>query len=222
VFHLRADDGAPIGVPFQPRLEPGTKVNYQPAAVVDAAAHRFVISDGAAKIYLVEAAAQPQPHLRAVAEAEAGPYPIGSRPVVLGDAVLAVGGGSHLLRFSLPSLTPSGEFALPAPVVWGPHAVGDAALLATADEQLILISSEGEVVWGVKLEHGDLAGEPLSTEDDVLVTYKKGIMERRAMGDGAAVAAKDLEHPLTSGPVRFQQRLVLSAHDGTLLVVDGP
>ena len=197
-------------------------VNYQPAAVVDAAARRFVIADGREKIYLVEAAAQPQLHLRAVAEAKAGPYPIGSRLIVLGNVVLAVGGESHLLRFSLPSLEPSGELPLPAPVVWGPHVVGNAALLATADEQLILISSAGEVVWSMKIEHGDLAGEPLSEQDSVLVAYKKGIIERRAMGDGAALAAKDLEHPLASGPVRFQQRLVFAAHDGTLLVVDGP
>lgn len=222
VFYLRAEDGAQIGVPFQPQLEPGKTVAYQPAAVVDAAAHRFVIADGSEKIYLVEAATQPQPHLRAIAEAKAGPYSIGSRPVVLGDAVLAVGGGSHLLRFSLPSLKPSGEFALPAPVVWGPYAAGNAALLATADEQLILISSAGEVVWSVKLDHGDLAGEPLSVDDAVLVAYKKGIIERRATGDGTALATKDLEHPLASGPVRFQQRLVISAHDGTLLVVDEP
>jgi hypothetical protein len=222
VFYLRADDGAPLGVPFQPRVEPGTSVAYQPAAVVDGAARRFVIADGGEKIYLVEAATEPQPHLRAVAEAKVGPYPIESRPVVLGDVVLAVGGKSHLLRFSLPSLEPSGESALPAPVVWGPHAVGNSALLATADEQLILVSPAGQVEWSVKLEHGDLAGEPLSAQDGVLVAYRKGVMERRALGVGAALAAKDLEHPLASGPVRFQQRLLLSAHDGTLLVVDGP
>jgi hypothetical protein len=222
VFYLQADDGAQIGVPFQPRLEPGKAVAFQPAAVAEAADRRFVIADGSEKIYLVEAAAQPQPHLRAVAEAKAGPYPIASRPVVLGDAVLAVGSGTHLLRFSLPALEPTGEIALSAPVVWGPHAVGKAALLATADEQLTLISSAGEVVWSVKSEHGDLAGDPLSAEDAVLIAFKKGIIERRALGDGASLAAKDLEHPLASGPVRFQQRLVLSAHDGTLLVVDGP
>jgi hypothetical protein len=100
--------------------------------------------------------------------------------------------------------------------------VGNVALLATADEQLILISPAGQVEWSVKLEHGDLAGEPLSAQDAVLVAYRKGVIERRALGDGAALAAKDLEHPLASGPVRFQQRLLLSAHDGTLLVVDGP
>jgi hypothetical protein len=197
-------------------------VNYQPAAIVDAPARQFVVADGGEKIYLVEAAAQPQPHLRTVAEAKAGPYPIQSRLIVLGEVVLAVGGESHVLRFRLPSLEPAGESALPAPVVWGPHAIGDAALLATADEQLILLSPEGQVTWSVKLEHGDLTGEPLSAQDSVIVVYRKGIVERRAMDDGAALAAKDLEHPLESGPVRFQQRLVLCASDGTLLVVDEP
>jgi hypothetical protein len=86
----------------------------------------------------------------------------------------------------------------------------------------MLISPEGQATWRVPLEHGDLAGEPLNVHDGVLLAYRKGIFERRAAGDGAASAAKDLEHPLASGPVRFQQRLVLSAHDGTLLVVDAP
>jgi hypothetical protein len=222
VFYLRSVDGAPMGVPFQPRLEPGTEVNYQPAAVVDAANRRFVIADGREAIYLVEANLQPQPHLRAIAQAKSGPYPIESRVVVQGESAFAVGGSSHLLRFSLPSLEASGELALPAPVVWGPHAVANGVLVATADEQLILVAPDGQIAWRAKLEHGDLAGEPLPIQDAVLLAYRKGIVERRSAADGAAIAAKDLEHPLTSGPVRFQQRLVLAAHDGTLLVIDGP
>jgi hypothetical protein len=222
VFYLSSDDGAPLAIPFQPRLEPGAAVNYQPAAAVDHAAGQFVISDGAEKIYLVEAQTQPQSHLRAVAEAKSGPFPIESRIVVLGGAAFAVGGSSHLLRFNLPSLEPAGEFILPSPVVWGPFATTNGVLLATADEHLMLISPDGQTAWRVPLEHGDLAGEPLDIPDGVLLAYRKGIVERRAAGDGAAMAAKDLEHPLASGPVRFQQRLVFSAHDGTLLVVDAP
>jgi hypothetical protein len=197
-------------------------VNYQPAAVVDPANLRFVIPDGREAIYLVEANQQPQPHLRAVAQVKSGPYPIESRVVIQGDAAFAVGGSSHLLRYSLPSLEATGELPLPAPVVWGPHAIPIGVLLATADEQLILVGPDGQIAWSVKLEHGDLVGEPLAMPDAVLLAYRKGMIERRAAADGAAIAAKDLEHPLASGPVRFQQRLVLAAHDGTLLVIDGP
>ena len=185
VFYLSSDDGAQVGVPFQPRLEPGTAVNYQPAAIVDAANRRFVIADGREAIYLVEANLQPQPHLRAVAQAKSGPYPIESRVVVQGDVALAVGGSSHLLRFSLPSLEATGELALPAPVVWGPHAIASGVLVATADEQLILVAPDGQIAWSVKLEHGDLAGEPLAMQDAVLLAYRKGVVERRATADGS-------------------------------------
>jgi tetratricopeptide (TPR) repeat protein len=222
VFYLRTADGTQMAAPFQPRLEPGTNVDYRTAAVVDSAANRFVIADGGEKIYLVEAVAQPQRHLRAFAEAKAGPFPIESRIVVLGDVGLAVAGSSHVLRFSLPSLESAGELALTAPVVWGPYPVANGVLLATADDHLVFISPGGETAWRVPIEHGDLAGEPLAVQDGVLLAYRKGIIERRSTADGTALAAKDLEHPLASGPVRFQQRLVLSAHDGTLLVVDGP
>lgn len=222
VFYLSSADGSKLATPFQPRLQPQTTLQYQPAKVVDAAARRFVIADGQEKIYVVAVVDRPQPHLEAVAEANSGPYRIESPVIVLGDAALAVAGGSHVVRFKLPSLEAAGESTLLAPVVWGPFRVGDAMLLATADEQLMAVSEAGKVTWQAPLEHGDLAGAPLALPDSVLMTYRKGIVERRAMADGKPLATLDLEQPLATGPVQFLQRIVLSAQDGTLLVVDPP
>ncbi|MEX0610987.1 MAG: hypothetical protein WD229_02600, partial [Pirellulales bacterium] len=129
---------------------------------------------------------------------------------------------SHLVRFRLPSLEAAGEASLPAPVVWGPFRAGDSLLLATADEQLVAVSPSGEIAWQVAIEHGDLAGAPLVTEGTVLLAYRAGIIERRSLADGKPLAATDVEHPLATGPVRFLQRLVLAANDGTLLVIDQP
>ena len=222
VFYLNSADGSQWGTPFQPRLAPRTTVNYSRAAVVDHAARRFVITDGREKIYLVAAVDQPQPHLQAVAETDLGPHAIESSVVVLGDVALAIGGDAHVVRFTLPSLEPAGESQLPAPVIWGPFRTDEGALMATADEHLLLVSADGEIAWRVPLEHGDPAGEPLVLEGSVLVAYRNGILERRALADGKPLAATDVEHSLAAGPVRFLNRLVLSAHDGTLLVVDQP
>ena len=147
VFYLSATDGTSFATPFQPRLQPGTTMSYAPAGVVNAAERRFVISDGREKIYLVAAVDQPSPHLAAVAEASAGPYPIQSRMIVLGEVAIAVAGDSHVARFRLPSLEPAGVSNLSGPVVWGPFAAGDAILLATAEGQLALISPSGEEIW---------------------------------------------------------------------------
>jgi outer membrane protein assembly factor BamB len=222
VFLLSAADGSTVGMPFQPRLAPRTTLPYQPAGVVDAESRRFVITDGSENIYLLAATDAPQPHLAAITEAKVGPYPITSPLVVLGDMVVAVGDDSHLVRYRLPSLESVGETKLPAPVVWGPFAMTDSVLLATADNHLMLVSKEGEEKWRAPMEHGPLTGAPLATADGVLLAYRNGIVERRSAADGKVQATKDVEHPLSAGPIRFSQRLVLTAHDGTLLVVDQP
>jgi outer membrane protein assembly factor BamB len=222
VFLLNSADGANLAMPFQPRLEPRTTVDYRVAGVVDAEARRFVISDGSEKIYLLAATEEPQPHLAAIAEASVGPYPINSALVVVEETVVAVGGDSHLVRYRLPTLESAGETKLPAPVAWGPYAAGGDVLVATADEHLILVSAAGDEKWRVALEHGTLAGAPLSSDGGVLIAYRNGAVERRAVADGKVLATIDTEHPLAAGPVQFAQRLVLTAHDGTLLVVDQP
>ncbi len=222
VFLLSAVDGSKVATPFQPTLTPQKEWQYTPAAVIDGDPNRFVISDSEENIYLIERAHQPQPHLAAQATGKVGPNPIESPVVVLGDSAMAVAGSSHLLRFKLPSMEPVGEANLPAPAVWGPFRVGEFMLLATANNQLMAIASDGQVAWQAPLEYGDLAGAPLAQQDSLLIAYRKGIVERRSLADGKPLAAKDVEQPLASGPVEFMQRLVVAANDGTILVIDQP
>lgn len=222
IFLLNPSNGEQLAAPFQPRLEPRTVVEYRPAGVGSAADRRFVISDGQEKLYLVNLVDTPQPHLEGVAEGKVSPMKITSPVAVLGELAIAAAEGGHLLRYKLPSLEAAGDVALPGEAVWGPFRVGEQALLATADEQLVAVSPNGEVAWKAALEHGELAGPPLAVEGGVLLAFRKGIVERRNMADGKPAAKRDVEHPLAAGPVRFMQRLVLAADDGTLLVVDQP
>ena len=94
--------------------------------------------------------------------------------------------------------------------------------LLTANEQLVAVQADGGIAWAVTLEGGDLAGPPLAADDSVLLAYRKGILERRGLADGQPAGKLDVEHPLAAGPVRFLDRIVLTAHDGTLLVVEQP
>jgi hypothetical protein len=126
------------------------------------------------------------------------------------------------VRYRLPSLEPAGEIDMPSQVAWGPFIVGEHALVATADEKLVGISGQGDVTWTQPLAHGDLAGPPLAIEDNVLLAYRQGFVERRGMSDGKPLGDRDVEHPLIAGPVQFLGRVVLTSNDGTLLVVDQP
>jgi hypothetical protein len=222
VFYLNSADGTRLAAPFQPRLEPQTTLGFKPAVPVGNDGRQFVITDGRQKVYLVALNDKPTPHLKEVKQGDVGPHPIESPLVVLGDSVLAIAGGTHLLRFKIPTMETSGETNLPAPLEAGPYQMGDLLLITTADEKLLALSATGEVKWQGPLQHGPLAGPPLVLPDGILLTYRKGIIERRAAADGKPLATLNVEQPLATGPVAFMQHLVATAADGTLLVVDKP
>jgi outer membrane protein assembly factor BamB len=222
VFYLNPADGQSLAMPFQPRLQPRKKVPYQPAAQADDAGRQFVITDGHEKIYLVELVDQPQPHFNTVTDGNVGAFPIVSPIVVMDQAALAVTDGGQLTRFELPSLKTVGQTDLPGDVVWGPYRVGDLLLVVTANDQLVAVRADGSIAWADAVKAGDLAGEPLATEDGILLAYRHGILERRGVADGQSIGKLDVEHPLAAGPVRFMDHIVLTAHDGTLLVVEQP
>jgi outer membrane protein assembly factor BamB len=221
VFYLSSADGTRVATPFQPRVEPGTTFNYKQAGAATGGS-QFVITDGAKKIYVVAVVDQPQPHLQALKEAEVGPRPIVSPIVVLGEIALAVAGDTRIVRFKLPGLESGGETNLSAPVEWGPYAAGDLALVSTVEQKLAAIPASGELKWEVPLEHGPLAGPPLVVGDGVYLSFRKGIVERRSLADGNPTGSLNVEHPLATGPVAFQQKLVAAAADGTLLVIEPP
>jgi hypothetical protein len=222
VFYLSSTDGSRLAIPFQPRIDTQTRLEFKTAMVVGNDNRQFLISDGKQKTYLVGLVDKPQAHFELIKEADLGPRPIDSPFVVLNDTALGVSGGTHLLRFRLPTLESAGETTLPAPIEWGPYRIGDMAVTATADGKLLAISSAGEIKWQSALAHGALAGPPLVVADGVLLAYRKGVLERRAMADGKPLAALNIEQPVAAGPIEFLQRVVLATNDGSLLVVDKP
>lgn len=225
VFYLDPASGQPLATAFQPRLQPGTTVEYRPAAAVGSEGRQFVIADGREKIYLVALVDRPQPHLTTVTEAMVGSFPIVSPLVVVDETVCGVTDGNQLVRFRLPSLEAVGGTDLQEQVLWGPYRMGRQVVLITADDRMMAVSMDGDVAWNVPLEiaaASDLAGPPLVTDDAIYLAYRQGILERRLPADGQSSAQLDVHHPLATGPVRFEQRVVLTAHDGTLLVVDQP
>ena len=223
VFYLNPADGQPLAAPFQPRLEPGTKVPYQPAGQVDETGRQFVITDGHEKIYLVELVDAPQPHFKTVTEKSVGAFPIVSPILVIDKTAFAVCDGGQLTRFALPSLENVGQTDLPGDVVWGPYRVGRLLVVATANDQLVAVQER----WLDRLVRRD---RRKATWPDRRWRPATACSWRTArvfsngadLANGQLAGRLDVEHPLAAGPVRLMDRIVLTAHDGTLLVVEQP
>jgi outer membrane protein assembly factor BamB len=222
VFYLDPANGQSLATPFQPRLEPGTKVLYQPACQVDESGRQFVITDGQGKIYLAELVPGPQASFKIVAEQSVGAFPIVSRLLALDNVAFAACDGGQLTRYTLPALTNAGQTNLPGDVAWGPYRAGNLVIVATANGQLVAVGADGTIAWADAIKEGELAGPPLAADDGILLAYRKGVLERLNLADGQIAGRLDVEHPLEAGPVRLLDKIVLTTHDGTLLVVKQP
>ena len=214
--------GKPACAPFQPPLTPEADYRWLPPVVVGMGnSAQLVLSDGNEKIYLLSRQAEPQPHLVASAESLVGPSPLVSRLATLGNAVLAGTEDGRLIPFQLPELKAAEGIELGAPVVWGPYPAGDRLILATANDEL-LCTDGSTVVWRRPLPDGLPINHPLTVEGDVFLLWQNSTLTRHRLDNGQPSGSLSLDEPVVAGPVPMGSRLVLSSHDGTLLVVETP
>ena len=211
--------GQPLAAPFQPALKPGTVKNWLPASAIDD--KQFVITDGVEAIHLIAVQTAPQPHLTAVKDAELGSTSATTRTAVSGGRVLAGAKEPRLVAFTLPTLEPRDPIALTGAVVWGPFAVNEHVLLATADGKLVAIAADGSATWQHDIELAPV-GTPLARGDAVLLAFPNGLLLKLQLASGEEAARAELKQPLAAGPVEFEQRLAVATTDGAVLIVNSP
>lgn len=211
--------GQPLAAPFQPALKPGTVKHWLPAGVIDD--QQFVITDGVEATHLIALQTAPQPHLAAVKNTPLGTASATTRTAVVAGKVLAGAKEPRLVLFTLPALEVGDPIALSGEVVWGPFAVSDRVLLATADGKLVAIAADGSTAWQQEIKTPPI-GTPLAQGDAVLLTFPDGLLQKLQIAAGEELARIELRQPLAAGPVEFEQRLALATTDGAILIVNVP
>ncbi|MBL9124483.1 MAG: protein kinase [Planctomycetaceae bacterium] len=202
--------------PFQPAQRGGERFRWTAPLVLND--KQFVIADGHSKLYRVEIQPRPQPHLAAAAAAET-PSPIVSALGVVEDVVCGATESGQLLRFRLPGLEPLEPLPVAGNVVLGPVAVGNQLLLATDRDELICVDPQGKIRWQVALPAGPLASVPIEFDGSLWGASRRGKVWRFDPQTGAEQATIEVGETLNAGPVLAGARLLLSASDGTLLVI---
>jgi outer membrane protein assembly factor BamB len=221
VFYVDPSAADPLVAAFQPPLAPQSKVHWLPPGRAVDATDQCILTDGSDKIYLLQLTAGAQPALEATAEMPVE-VPLSGPVAVLGAKAFIGRKDGGLAVVSLPSLEPGESASFSGRAVWGPFVVAGQILVATDAGELHCIAPGGATSWHVPLAHDELAGEPLAAGDAVVVAYRTGQVQKLNLADGAVVGTVDTGQSLAAGPIRLQQRLVIAAHDGTLLVVNEP
>jgi hypothetical protein len=223
VFFVNVESAAVDGSPFQPELRPGREFNWLPAATVgEGDQAQLFISDGIESLYRVERVAAPTPHLAAVRRVDVSAAPLATPLAIVGNRVIAGTGDGRLAAFDVQELTPAELVELGGRAIWGPYADGEGALLATDAGELIRIGADGEIAWRRDLAHGELAGQPLVDGAAALLLHTQGGLSQINLADGAETGFVEFGQPAVAGPVRLGPRVVVTAPDGTLVVVNRP
>jgi outer membrane protein assembly factor BamB len=223
VYFLSAEDGQQIATPFQPPLEANQQINWlAPAVYGTGDESQIVLTDGIKRIYLITLAADPQPHLEAVGEADLGATVLKTPLAVSGDLAASGTDNESLAIFKLPALETQGLVSVGGQITWGPFPAGMGFLFTTSVNELVYVSGSGEVAWKSALDKREPTGTPLVDGENVYVAWQLDGVSRLNLADGAVTATTPLDQAVLAGPVAFATRLVLAAADGTLLVINRP
>lgn len=217
VFYLDSQAAEPLAAPFQPTLTPGRQLSWQPATAVDD--EQFLLTDGSEKVYLVELRIDGAPALVPTAEASVGPSPLTTRMVQLGKLAIAGTAEGQAALFQLPTLDAGERVDLGGSIAWGPYVAGDVAVFGLVGGDLVAINTQGEIAWKSAAPGEALLGPPLVNAGNMVIAGQSGIVSIVDLSNGNVVKRLDAGQPLAGGPVKLQNRMVVTARDGALLVL---
>jgi outer membrane protein assembly factor BamB/TolA-binding protein len=211
---IDAKSGDKLDEPFQPLLPGGLDYAWCPGAV---AQNTLLLADGRAKLYAIEQQRDPKPHLKQVAEVQAGP--IVSPVAVAGQVAYAADVSGTLAPFGLPKLERGQTWPLGSRCVWGPCAVGKRVLVASAAGKLLCLDDQAKLAWQVELSSGPPAGRPLEAGGAFLLVSSRGQVLKVDAASGKQLAKLEVGRALASGPVSLGGHLFVGGADGTLYKV---
>jgi len=226
ILLIDPSDGSQKLLPFQPRLEPGEKVQWVQPAVVGENGDEFVIANDRKELYRVGVKDQPRPFLAELAKSQLQ-FAINSPLAAADDAVYGVvrnTGGDTIAALDAAELTIAQEFDLAGErVTWGPVRLGDAVFAVTDGTKLRCYDASRQARWETPgVAHGRPAGKPLLVGNDLVFASLDGWIWRVSAQTGQELAQDKLDEPLGAGPVAFGTRLLLCGNDGSLHVVPMP
>jgi outer membrane protein assembly factor BamB len=206
--------GQSLAEPFQPQLEVATELDWMTPVVVGEK-EAILVDAKTRKAYRLGVQEQPKPHLAALANGVVT-KPVVAPLAVLGETAYLGDTAGGLDALTLPALSRGNEQALGSRCAWRPPRAGDAVLLSTDDNRLLCLDSKGNRRWETPLEHGPLAGAPLSIGEGYVLASRSGILWRIEAATGKTLGKIDLHSPLGTGPAALGQQLIVGGHDGTL------
>ena len=226
--------GTPQYSAYHPKLGPGEAVQWSRPALVKNG-KQFVIANDRNEVYQILVKSGKQPFLQSSLPLELDAA-VGDRLAALEDAVFGVlrrPTGDVVVTINARNKleVAKTEFPLKGRVVWGPEKVGNTILVVSNQEGLMCfdgtedptrLDASGSLRWKSEVKYGPLAGPPAQVGEDFVAASVRGVVWRIQGADGVETGKVDVGYRLSGSPVAFGGKIVVSAADGTLHMIDAP
>lgn len=208
--------GQPLAAPYQPPLHPGQRLAWRRPAVFE---DSLIIADETTMTAIDLIQGEPARLDASAQVAAADADAVVGRLAATSDLAFAARRNGRLTSHTPGSLETAGEVNLGAPPVWGPYAVGERVLVATADRKLhcVAANAPGELAWALELPAGDLVGAPLGQEKSAVLAGRNGFIARINLETGEPQRIIDIGQRIATGPTLAGDQLAVAAPDGAVL-----
>ncbi|MDA7979902.1 MAG: PQQ-like beta-propeller repeat protein [Pirellulales bacterium] len=227
VYLVNPQDGSNVVEPFQPIVEPGIEYAWRSQANASGA-KSILLHDGISRLYLIGVNADPRPHLASLAEEESliqfrGDF------VRLNEHAYGVDTDRRVVPLALTEQTIviKDAISVPGGVAWGPHRAGDLAMVCSASGELHAWNDSGVAAWtGDRAAEGNRVNNPVGTplvdDSGCWISEQDGQLVHVDAGTGTVDQRLEVGRPLASGPIVWNDSLVIAGLDGSLLMIDKP
>ena len=216
-------EGDTISTPFQASAVPNQRIGWLKPGVGELSGRQTaVVPESSGTIYCLQLT-DDQRSLEEVAKVkEEGIKPNSGAAILKNRALFGVEDGKIGI-VPLPNMDGIDTVSVGGNVAWGPFAINETIILATDTQKLVGINPvANRVSWSVPLENGLPIGNPLIEPSGVMLATQRGELLILNPDTGNFIKSVIVGQSLSSGPVPYGNRVLLTTEDAALLVVNHP
>lgn len=214
--------GAMLATPFQPITDPSQRVKWSDAVALPDDADQVVLADDRGSIYRLRVG----PQIRELSKKDLKQKLLGPATAV-GQTYVATTSRSDvdsLIGFDLTTLETKFDSPLPGRIIWGPVGVSDgsmsAALLITADGNLLAFDGDGTELFNTPIGNGRPIGEVSIVDGNATLAIQSGELLTFNATSGEIVKRIKIGQPISATPLVVGGKWLVPGREGVVYVVD--
>lgn len=218
VFLLDPKTGTELIQPFQPTLQADSKYRWR--ATVNPAGDQLLLANQQ-QLHRVGVQQEPTPHLTSEVTIDLTEG-ITSSIAALDSSVYGITSNNKLVCWRNEDLEVGNTWDIGSGVIMEPTRGASHVFVVDAENQLWCLNDQQQVLWKKPIEHGPPIGPPIEGPQGLMIATQTGGVLTLDAETGEQQAVVDTGLPLSSGPVLWNDQVLVVGEDSAFYLLSQP